>query len=389
MIKWKEIREMVVCMRGMSHKSAAKSQPYRSGGSILKSFSWNKAVTSASICLLAMSLAACQNKEVAEVLQPEPAPAPVQEEQIVQEPTAPTITAPFTGLGVESPATQRPLAVMINNAPAARPQSGLSSADIIIEVLAEGGITRFIAIFQSEGGAETVGPIRSIRPYLIELGESYDGVLIHAGGSTEAYSILQKQKKQHMDEISNSGPYFWRSKDRKAPHNLYTSVDKLREGADKKGYSHEFKSPVYKYDEAGSTATGESVKQFGVQYLLDSYKVEYEYDDVSGRYMRVVNGKPDVDQDNGSQLGAANIIVVGADHKVLDDVGRISVNLDRGGEAMLFQKGKMIRGQWVRKKGDIIRFVQDGREVNLVPGKTFINIVPNDPQFADHVKLTP
>ena len=83
---------------------------------------------------------------------------------------------------------------MVNNAPAARPQSGLSAADIIIEVLAEGGITRFIAIFQSEGGAESVGPIRSIRPYLIELGESYDGVLIHAGGSPEAYSILQNSR---------------------------------------------------------------------------------------------------------------------------------------------------------------------------------------------------
>jgi hypothetical protein len=354
----------------------------------LKFFSWNKALSAASICLLAVSLAACQNKEAAQIPQPKPVPEPIQEEKPVEEPAGSAFIAPFTGLAVEKAPTLRPLAVMINNAPAARPQSGLSAADIIIEVLAEGGITRFIAIFQSEGGAETVGPIRSIRPYLIELGESYDGVLIHAGGSPEAYSILQKQRKQHMDEISNGGPYFWRSKERKAPHNLYTSVDKLREGTDKKGYSHEFQSPVYKNDEAGATSTGESVKQFELHYLLNSYKVTYDYDEVSGRYMRTVNGKPDQDKDNGNQLGAANIIVAGADHKVLDDVGRLSVNVDDGGEAMLFQKGKMIRGQWVRKAGDIIRFVKDGREVNLVPGKTFINIVPNHPQFADHVKLT-
>lgn len=116
-------------------------------------------------------------------LQPEPTPAPVQEEQNVEEPSTSLYTAPLTGLPVDEAITRRPLAVMINNAPAARPQSGLSSADIILEVLAEGGITRFIAIFQSEGAAETVGPVRSIRPYLIELGESYDGVLVHAGGS--------------------------------------------------------------------------------------------------------------------------------------------------------------------------------------------------------------
>lgn len=190
-----------------------------------------------------------------------------------------------------------------------------------------------------------------------------------------------------MDEISNGGPYFWRSKDRKAPHNLYTSADKLREGADIKGYSHEFKSPVYIYNEEGATSAGEAVKQFDIHYLLDSYRVTYDYDEVSGRYMRMVNGKADQDLDNGTALGAANIIVAGADHKVLDSVGRLSVNLEQGGEAMLFQKGKMIRGQWVKKQGDIIRFVQDGSEVALVPGKTFINIVPNQPEFSSHVKL--
>ncbi|OPH00303.1 hypothetical protein B2I21_00820 [Chryseobacterium mucoviscidosis] len=351
----------------------------------MKQLKWNKTISAASLFILALSLVACQNKEMVQV--PESVPTPVQEEQVTEEPATSLYTAPLTGLPVDAAITRRPLAVMINNAPAARPQSGLSAADIIIEVLAEGGITRFIAIFQSEGGAETVGPIRSIRPYLIELGESYDGVLVHAGGSPDAYSILQKQQKQHMDEISNSGPYFWRSSDRKAPHNLYTSADKLREGADTKGYSHDFKSPVYTYNEESATSAGELAKQFELHYLLESYRVTYDYDEVSGRYMRLVNGKADQDLDNGTQMGAANIIVAGADHKVLDNVGRLSVNLEQGGEAMLFQKGKMIRGQWIKKPGDIIRFVQNGTEVALVPGKTFISIVPNQPDFAEHIKI--
>ncbi|MCG7377977.1 DUF3048 domain-containing protein [Paenibacillus sp. ACRSA] len=355
----------------------------------MKLFPWKRTASATSLLILAISLAACQDKELAQMPeQPNNVPAPVQEEQVVEEPAKALFTAPLTGLPSNEAITNRPLAVMINNAPAARPQSGLSSADIILEVLAEGGITRFIAIFQSEGGAETVGPVRSIRPYLIQLGESYDGVLVHAGGSPEAYSILQRQQKQHMDEISNGGPYFWRSSDRKAPHNLYTSVDKLREGADIKGYSHDSASPVYTYKEEGCTSGGETAKQFEIHYLLNSYLVTYDYDEVSGRYMRLVNGKADQDMDNGEQLGAANIIVAGADHKVLDDVGRLSVNLEQGGEAMLFQKGKMIRGQWEKERGDIIRFVQDGSEVALVPGKTFISIVPNQPSFADHVKLS-
>ncbi|WP_426253819.1 DUF3048 domain-containing protein [Paenibacillus pabuli] len=353
----------------------------------MKQWKWNKTTSAASLLILAMSLVACQNKEVVQLPEPESVPAPVQEETITKEPAASLYTAPLTGLPVDEAITRRPLAVMINNAPAARPQSGLSAADIIIEVLAEGGITRFIAIFQSEGGTETVGPVRSIRPYLIELGESYDGVLVHAGGSPEAYSILQKQQKQHMDEISNGGPYFWRSSDRKAPHNLYTSSDKLREGADTKGYSHDFKSPVYTYNEEGSTSSGETAKRFDIHYLLESYRVTYDYDEVSGRYMRLVNGKADQDLDNGNPIGAANIIVAGAGHKVLDNVGRLSVNLEQGGEAMLFQKGKVIHGQWVKKPGDIIRFVQNGTEMALVPGKTFISIVPNQPDFAEHVEI--
>lgn len=95
---------------------------------------------------------------------------------------------------------------MINNAPAARPQSGISEADILYEVLAEGGITRLIGIFQSHAGVVKIGPIRSIRPYLLDIGESYGGITVHAGGSPDAYAILQRQKKADMDEIGRAGP---------------------------------------------------------------------------------------------------------------------------------------------------------------------------------------
>ncbi|WMT41729.1 DUF3048 domain-containing protein [Paenibacillus sp. D2_2] len=87
---------------------------------------------------------------------------------------------PLTGMPLDEPTTQRPLAIMVNNAPQARPQSGLGEADIVYEVLAEGGVTRLVAIYQSGGNVAKIGPIRSIRPYLIELGESYHGITVHA-----------------------------------------------------------------------------------------------------------------------------------------------------------------------------------------------------------------
>ncbi|WP_236570542.1 DUF3048 domain-containing protein [Paenibacillus sp. An7] len=296
-------------------------------------------------------------------------------------------TAPLTGMKVEEPAVKRPVAVMINNAPAARPQSGLSHADKIYEVLAEGGITRLIAIFQSEGTTETIGPIRSIRPYLIEIGESYGSILAHAGGSQAAYSILQNQDKPYLDEISNAGPYYFRSSDRKAPHNLYSSLDQLREAAVKRGYSEENKSPVYNYLEEGAQVEGEEALHFDITYLTSSYKVSYDYDKSTSTYLRSVEGKEDIDADNGERLAASNIIVLSTAHKVLDDVGRLSVDLTSGGDAILFQQGKAIHATWSKKTGDLIRITREGKELPLVPGKTFISIVTNVPPLDEHVLI--
>ena len=296
-------------------------------------------------------------------------------------------TAPLTGVKVEEPTEKRPVAVMINNAPAARPQSGLSHADQIYEVLAEGGITRLIAIFQSEGTTETVGPIRSIRPYLIEIGESYGSILAHAGGSQAAYSILQNQGKPYLDEISNAGPYYFRSSDRKAPHNLYSSLDQLREAAVKRGYSEENKSPVYSYLDEGVQVEGEEALHFDITYLTDSYQVSYDYDETTSTYVRSVGGKEDIDAGNGERLAAPNIIVLSTAHQVLDDVGRLSVDLTSGGDAMLFQQGKVIHAKWSKKAGDIIRVTKEGKELPLVRGKTFFSIVTNVPPLSDHVHI--
>ncbi|MEC2346879.1 DUF3048 domain-containing protein, partial [Paenibacillus barengoltzii] len=155
-----------------------------------------------------MMLSACG--KVGEPAAPADTNAPPQltetpEDNPEPEPAAPAYTAPLTGLPLEEPLTRRPLAIMINNAPAARPQSGLIDADVVYEVLAEGGVTRLVSIFHSQADNAKIGPIRSIRPYMIDLGESYHGVLVHAGASNEAFAILQRQHKEDLDEITNAG----------------------------------------------------------------------------------------------------------------------------------------------------------------------------------------
>lgn len=341
--------------------------------------------------LTTLLLSACAsqsaNNQVVPTSQPTVAPQPtdsVQPSNAVDPSTE--LVSGLTGLPVTADSLPRPLSVMINNAPAARPQSGVSEADILYEMLAEGGITRLIGIFQSHTGIVKIGPIRSIRPYLLDIGESYGGVTVHAGGSPAAYAILQKEKKEDMDEIGRAGAYFWRDNTRKAPHNLYSNAAKLREGTQKFGFAQEVKVPGYLFNNPDYIPNaGEAATEFSVSFLLKSYKVDYKYDTERRTYLRYVNDKPHLDLNNDNPVEAANVMVIGADHKVLDDVGRLQIDVELGGEALLFQRGQVTKGRWSRQAGDVIRFIKDGKEALMYPGVTHILVVPNTPSFSSHV----
>lgn len=317
--------------------------------------------------------------------------APTLAPTLAPTPTPLPYTAPLTGSGIQQEAKARPIAVMINNYSAARPQSGLTGADVVWEVLAEGGITRLVAIFQStEVLTDTIGPIRSNRKYLIDIADSYGAVMAHAGGSPEAYGILQKQGKPYLDEITNAGSYFWRSKERKAPHNLYSSLEKLREGASRKKYAEDKPVPVYRFAPDGTVATAtatEEAREITIKFLMmDGYEVGYRYDEATGSYSRSINGEPHTDLNNNETLSASNLIVFETTHRTLDNVGRLAIDLESGGQAYLFQKGKKTDVDWVSGADGMIRFAtKDGAEINLVPGKTYIHIVPNKPALAEHV----
>ncbi|MGG4144304.1 DUF3048 domain-containing protein [Paenibacillus algorifonticola] len=338
-----------------------------------------------SILLLLVLLAACGGGSKGEAV-PSTSPEPSALPSPSVSPGSLPYQAPLTGVGRQTEALERPIAVMINNLKPARPQSGLSNADVVWEVLAEGGITRLVALFQSTDAiTDSIGPIRSIRPYLINIGESYGAVLAHAGGSNDAYAILQQQKKPYLDEISNAGAYFWRSKERKAPHNLYSDLEKLRSGAEKKNYKQDTAVPAYVFAENGAAEATTPATAVTIHFTLKDYKVSYAYDEASKLYKRSINDEAHIDLNNNEQLAASNLVVLAASHKTLDNEGRLAVDLQAGGDAMLFQQGRMTEASWVRAPDNMIRIVKDGKELALVPGKTFFHIVPNTKSIADHV----
>lgn len=314
---------------------------------------------------------------------PEPSPqAPSETETPGAE--GPTVVAPLTGQVTAVPVEHRAIMVMINNAPKARPQSGLDKADIVYEVLAEGDITRFAAIYHSQA-PEVIGPVRSIRPYYVELGEGFDAVMVHAGGSPDALALLREGGYAHLDEIHNPR-YFWRDPSRKAPHNLYTDLTSIRRAMADKGYADVGKLPRLPFvDDPRQDPVGAPARKVEIRYAA-TYRCGYEYDAARQVYRRLTQGKLHRDRTTGEMLTAVNVIVLEAQHRVLDAAGRREIDLAGPGRAYVFQRGVMRTGTWERANGVLRVYGEDGTEIPLYPGNTWVNIVPTNPGLTASVR---
>ncbi|WP_187274132.1 DUF3048 domain-containing protein [Paenibacillus sp. N3.4] len=281
---------------------------------------------------------------------------------------------PLTGLPSDKEIKSRPFMVMVENAPQARPQTGLDQADIVYEILAEGEITRFVSVFQSHD-AKVIGPVRSIRPYFVEIGDALDAVIVHAGWSQDAMNIMAGRKLSHLDEVYGDGAYYWRATDRKAPHNLYTSVDKMKQGAEARKFRSEWNGPLLTFAKEGQAKlTGAAVNYIQIPYI-QGYFASYEYKAAEGVYMRSMEGKPHVDKETGKQLQTKNLLVLESKHKIVDNEGRREVDVFGPGKGLIFQEGRSQAITWERKNG-LLRAYADGREVPLLPGNTWVQIVP-------------
>lgn len=270
---------------------------------------------------------------------------------------------------------RRIVAVTVENSPQARPQAGLLEADRVYEVLAEGGITRFLAVYL-HGEPERIGPVRSARPYLLELAKEYDAVYFHAGGSDAAFAMIRQEQLPVVNEFQN-GRYFWRSKDRKPPHNLYTSIAKAREAVQDKGFAGMINSFPRWSIVKDVPSMGEQAKSISLRYSAD-YLVGYSYNQGRKLYMRSVSGTAHRDAISGKQLSAKNIIVQFAGTKVLDNEGRLEISLIGSGKGLLFQQGMVHEVSWVKDSSSspTCFYEQDGSQIKLLAGQTWIEVMP-------------
>ncbi|WP_182917085.1 DUF3048 domain-containing protein [Bacillus sp. PK3_68] len=299
------------------------------------------------------------------------------EKDSVQEAKGQTYKFPLTGKRVEERPEQRAVAVVINNHPQARPQTGLAAADVVYEVLVEGDMTRFLAIYQSEQPKE-VGPVRSARDYFIDLAKGYDSLFIAHGYSPEAKERLFSGEIDQINGIQHDNTIFMRDASRKAPHNSYIQFDKMYEQAEINGYKMKGMPDRLNFLKSSDAIAGAEQKAPSVQINYSSkpaFQVEYKYDADKKEYERFVGEEQQVDRETKKAVSAANILIIEAEHRVTDGEGRLDINLSSGGNAYLLQNGVVHTAEWSNVDGRILPF-KDGAPMGFVKGKTWINIIP-------------
>lgn len=292
--------------------------------------------------------------------------------------------ATLTGLEIdEADINNRAFAVMLDNHYAARPQAGLSEADIVYEILAEGRITRYMAIFQSNYPTN-IGPVRSARPYFLKKSLEFNAFYTHVGGSPQGLKDIKTFNSYDIDAMSCRANTFWRVNHKNIPHNMYTSSEAIIKEAKRKNYKLKEELNFLDFYNKDTKINGQKadIIKFGYKAPTASdsvgYTSEYRFDSENGLYTRYTNGKKYIDENNKEILKTKNILVQYAKTVVLDNKGRRDIDIVGEGKGLYFTNGEYINVTW--KKNDargLTKFYSEsGEEIKLNRGKTWIQIVP-------------
>lgn len=290
----------------------------------------------------------------------------------------PVYYSPLSGVGLSEEApTKRPVtAVIIENSPDARPQSGLKEAGIVYEAVAEGGITRFVALYQ-ESRPGLVGPVRSVRPYYVEWASAYDPAVAHIGGSKRALEMIRSGNYGvDLDQFFNA-PTYWRASDRRAPHNVYTNFDRLdalNAAKQKTASSYE---PLARKDDAKSETP--TATQINLPISSRWYNVDYAYDAASNSYLRSIGGEAHNDREAGRLQPKVIIALQVSMVRAMEDGFREQIVTTGSGKAFVFQDGTVTEAVWQRPdaKSQLGLVDTAGKPISLNRGQTWITALPN------------
>ena len=306
--------------------------------------------------------------------------------------TTTTTTTTTTTLGPQNPSPlngadvldatmleRRAIAVKIDNHPSARPQSGIQEADMVYELLVEGGLTRFIAVFH-HSDSEYVGPVRSLRPTDSTLVVYLNAPLQISGGQDWIQSL---SRSRGLNMITDDRISTYRIGSRRSPHNLYATTLKMRETADRRGWSDDAPEPIFTFGDATPALTKAQVVTMD---WSDRPEVVWRFDELLGAYVRFNRDNPHdwLSRDGDREQIAAETLLVltarnytaspssgnGSSVPALDTLGT--------GSALLFYEGGLIQGTWARDSYDdpFSLKLLSGAEMVLPAGKLWISVFP-------------
>ncbi|MGH2441804.1 MAG: DUF3048 domain-containing protein [Chloroflexota bacterium] len=292
------------------------------------------------------------------------------------------VDGPLTGLPVSRDiANQRPVAVTLDNfSPDARPQSGLAQASLVFETLAEGGITRFMAVYLEHEAAK-IGPVRSTRQYFNSWAAGLGVIFGHDGGNVDSLQELKGLSTIYNEDNDLIHGPFYRTTDRAIPHNEYTSSAALRAYAESHGgkitgvaYSLPHKNNAPFADRAAQ-------QSIPVNFSSSAYNVEWQFDRAADDYQRFMGGTAHIDPQTGLQLTASNVVVMQAVESAAYDPftpGAIHFRTEGTGPLTVYQDGKAISGTWSKSSIDApLRWLDSrGNPIQLNRGATWVEVLP-------------
>ncbi|MFH1427121.1 MAG: DUF3048 domain-containing protein [Patescibacteria group bacterium] len=264
-------------------------------------------------------------------------------------------------------------AVVIDNQPDARPVFGLGEANLVYEAEAEGRITRYLAFFSNDLDLKKVGPVRSVRPYFVDWAKEFNAILVHCGGSPEALAKIKKEKVLSINEFFN-GEYYWRASNMSAPHNIYTSTEKLTSYFNKNNLvANQIMSWQYKDEDKEIATTSSPIIKIDFKDM--DFVVQWKYDIINNEYLRYLSEKIDKDG-NDKEIRAKNIIIQFMETEVIDEELRLKIKTHGQGKALICLDGECREGVWKKISGTSrTRYYVNGEEVIFNAGLTWVEVV--------------
>ena len=279
----------------------------------------------------------------------------------------------------EDKVNRRPVAVMLNNLEKALPQTSINRAEIIYEAPVEGMITRLMGIYEDYDDLDKIGSVRSARTYSVFWSEQWDSIYAHYGQCD--YANIYLDQIDNLNGVLGIGnTVYYRTSDRKAPHNAYTSAEGLEAGIEQMGYrtDHEadYDRGVFLFaDEPGDVTLEDGMN---AEYVYPGYSQNdayFEYDPETGHYLRYEYGNAQIDDLDGEQVYTDNIIIQYCDWEYYyETTPYLWINIWSEGEGYYITQGKAVPITWEggTEYEPTTYYDMDGNEIELNPGKTWV-----------------